>query len=413
MIETKSMPSSYPAEKAIISSMLQSASIASRGRAEGIDTECFWHPTTRILSEALGTIQRNDDGEADLITLVQQLQDSGDLDRCGGPAEVYEVYSYSPSASGWTAWCDTLREMKARRLAITASQSLSEAVDSSEAILTAKTALEALQRAITGQRRAIGSKQASAEFVSQFEANYHAGDIAGQSTGIECLDQICGGMRAGELWVVGGKPSRGKSVLMLQIAAEVIGAGKPVAIFSLEMMAHEVIGRLVSTTARLDYGSITQPRTANKSQLSILKQTIGNLSTAPLWIDATSNQTIDTIVGEAERIRDMHGSLDLVVVDYLQLIRGNRGKNESREEEVARVSGGLKQLAKLLKCPVLSATQLNEANQTRESRAIEQDADALLYICDDGIKVGKLRNGKRDDVLPLLLDGRIQRFCHS
>jgi len=106
----------------------------------------------------------------------------------------------------------------------------------------------------------------------------------------------------------------------------------------------------------------------------------------------------------------MHGGLALVVVDYLQLIRGGRTKNETREEEIARVSGGLKQLAKELRCTVLSASQLNEAGQTRESRAIEQDADALLYITEDGIKIIKLRNGPRNDVLPLFLNGEMQRF---
>jgi replicative DNA helicase len=111
------------------------------------------------------------------------------------------------------------------------------------------------------------------------------------------------------------------------------------------------------------------------------------------------------------QLRDTHGSLDLIVVDYIQLIRGNRGNRESREEEVARVSGGLKQLAKAMKCPVISASQLNDLNQVRESRAIEQDADALLFIADNGIKIGKLRNGQRDTLLPLLLNGQYQQFC--
>ena len=109
-------------------------------------------------------------------------------------------------------------------------------------------------------------------------------------------------------------------------------------------------------------------------------------------------------------MRDTQGGIDLVVVDYLQLVRGNRSSRESREEEVARVSGGLKQLAKALRCPVISASQLNDNNQVRESRAIEQDCDALLFIAEDGIKVGKMRNGRRDQVLPLALDGVHQQF---
>lgn len=408
--EPKAMPSSIMAEKAVLSCMMQTLSLHTRGRADGIDSDCFWHPTNKILFTAVNELGRDDNGEIDLITLIQHLQDSEELDRAGGASAVYDVFGYSPTASGWGSWCDSLREMKARRLAITASTRLSEASDSAEAIVTAKNALEALTRAVSGQKRSISSKQAASEFIEQFHHNHTAGAIPGFATEIECLDQICGGMRPGEFWVIGGKPSRGKSVLMLQIASAFIGRNDPIAVFSLEMMAHEVVGRLVSTGGRIDYGAITQPRTANKMQLEQIKRGITSLSTAPLWIDATSNQTIDSIVAESERIRDANGGLSLVVVDYLQLIRGNRSKNESREEEIARVSGALKQLAKHLKCPVLSATQLNEQNQTRESRAIEQDADALLFICDDGIKIGKLRNGQRDSVLNLTLDGSIQRF---
>jgi len=238
----------------------------------------------------------------------------------------------------------------------------------------------------------------------------HSGELPGASTGIAEIDAICGGMRPGEFWVVAGKPSRGKSVLMLQIASKFIADGKPTAIHSLEMMNHEVIGRLISVLTHTNYGSITQPRTAAKHELQKIQRGVEQISSSHLWIDSSSNQSIDSIAAEAERIRDLHGSLDLVVVDYLQLIRGSRSSRESREEEVARVSGGLKQLAKHLKCPVISASQLNDNNQVRESRAIEQDADALLFIADDGIKVGKLRNGQRDVVLPLRLNGQYQHF---
>ena len=202
-------------------------------------------------------------------------------------------------------------------------------------------------------------------------------------------------------------------MLMLQIGAEFISRMETVAVFSLEMMDHEIIGRLVSVLGRVDYGTITQPRTAVKGDMQRIQRGVGQLIDSKLWIDSSAGQTIESIQTEAERIRDVSGSLSLVVVDYLQLIRGFRSKGETREEEIARVSGGLKQLAKRLGCPVISASQLNEQGQTRESRAIEQDADALLFIVDDGIKVGKLRNGQRNDLLPLYLDGAGQRFTYQ
>jgi replicative DNA helicase len=176
------------------------------------------------------------------------------------------------------------------------------------------------------------------------------------------------------------------------------------------MMESEIIGRLVTVCGHVKYGAITQPRTAVKNDFAKIQTAVTKLKDAPLWIDASAGQSIDTITVEAEMIRDREGKLDLVVVDYLQLIRGNRARGESREEEVARVSGGLKQLAKRLACPVLSASQLNEEGKTRESRAIEQDADVLLGIFEEGIKVGKLRNGERGTILPLYLNGEMQKF---
>jgi replicative DNA helicase len=97
-------------------------------------------------------------------------------------------------------------------------------------------------------------------------------------------------------------------------------------------------------------------------------------------------------------------------VDYLQIIRGRRNKGDSREQEIASISGGLKQLAKTMACPVVTGTQLNDDGKTRESRAIEQDADVWLVISDGGLKMAKVRNGPRGATLPLALDGAAQRF---
>jgi len=350
-------------------------------------------------------------GSLDLTLFVQSRNLDGTLDRMGGPYAVADIYGYSCDSGGqWTQHAAILREQKARRLAITASGKLAEAQDSDEAIHEVKVALDALTAAVAGPRRAATGKQAVEEFAAKLKADNEAGDMPGRPSGIHALDEISGGMKSGEFWVVGGKPSDGKSVMLLQIAAAHIERGEPVAIFSLEMMKHEIVGRLVSRMGRVDFGGITQPKKLTRIDLQSIQTAAATIAAAPLWIDASAGQSLETITAEAQRIRDSHGSLALVVVDYLQLIRGGRSRNETREEEVARASGGLKQLAKELNCPVLSASQLNEQFQTRESRAIGHDADAVLIISDDGIKIAKMRNGIRDSLLPLKLDGRFQRF---
>jgi replicative DNA helicase len=410
MTEEQTIPSAHPSEKAVVSSILKDSTLLKRAAADGISEDSFYHPDTKTLWKVARTLQPNTEGQQDLIAVIQHLQDNGELDRIGGAAQVVEVWNYSPTPSGWSQWVNILKEYQARRLAQSAAREIATADDAAAAIDSFRTTLQSLQQVVSGKQRSIDAEKAGKQFIENLLRDYNSGNLPGMSTGIAELDEICGGMRPGEFWVIAGKPSRGKSVLMLQIASKFIADQRPVAIHSLEMMNHEVIGRLISVMTHTNYGSITQPRSAAKHELQKIQRGVEQISSAPLWVDSSSNQSIDSIAAEAERIRDLHGSLDLVVVDYLQLIRGSRSSRESREEEVARVSGGLKQLAKHLQCPVISASQLNDNNQVRESRAIEQDADALIFIAEDGLKIGKLRNGRRDVVLPLRLNGQYQEF---
>jgi replicative DNA helicase len=406
------MPSAIMAEKSVLSSAIKNLRYLARAKAEGIDGDCFYDPRCKSIWSAANKYQQThqDAEEVDLGLMIQTLNIDGGLNHCGGASYLAEVWGYAPSEASFHQWCEMLREMKARRMAKCISTKLDECEDAEEAIATTRDALESLRKTVTGKQRSQTGKAAAEAFLAKFTNDHSAGEIPGNSTGILELDRISGGMRPGELWVIGGKPSMGKSVLMLQIAEAFISNKKGAAVFSLEMMESEIIGRLVTVCGHVKYGAITQPRTAVKQDFAKIQTAIAKIKDSPLWIDASAGQSIDTITVEAEMIRDREGKLDLIVVDYLQLIRGNRSKGESREEEVARVSGGLKQLAKKLSCPVLSASQLNEEGKTRESRAIEQDADVLLGIFDEGIKVGKLRNGERGTLLPLYLNGEMQKF---
>jgi replicative DNA helicase len=404
-------PHAIMSEKYLLSCMFAEPSrFIPRSASDGIDIEAFYLPAHQEMFQSMKSdFQKT--GSLDLTVFVQQRNIDGTLDRMGGAHGVTDVFGYQVDNGGrWSDHAGILREMKARRMADSGSRALSEAQDSDEAAIVAKRTLAAIQAAVAGPRRASTGKDAVDEFSTKLEDDYRAGDYPGKQTGIHALDEISGGLKPGELWVVGAKPSRGKSVMLLQVGAEFIRREEPAAIFSLEMMKHEIIGRLVSCMGRVDFGSIVQPRNLNKGDLQRIQSAAATIASAPLWIDASAGQSIETITAEAQRIRDSHGGLSLIIVDYLQLIRGGRSRNETREEEVARVSGGLKQLAKHLACPVLSASQLNEQGQVRESRAIEQDADAVLFIVEEGIKVGKMRNGVRNSILNLQLDGRFQRF---
>ena len=407
----QAMQSNEAVEKSVLSTMMHHQNLYKQALADGIDAECFWHPTNKIIFEAIKDRPRDENGEIDLATFVPYLNDMGLLDRAGGPSAIMDVFTRNVTGSGWTIWLAELREMKGRRLTAIGSRSLSEAVDSAEAIETAKNIIEALTGAVETKSRTQNGQQAVGVFFDNFKSDHAAGDLVGMSTGLTELDDISGGMKGGQLWVVGAKPSRGKSVLMCQFAVEAILQGRVVVIFSLEMTTHEVVSRLICCMARVDYGVLTTPKSATKSDLEKIKRVCKILAESKLYINSSANQTMASIEAECQRIMDLNdGEIGLVVIDYLQIIKSPAKSSKSREEEVAHSSGSSKQLAKHLNCPVVTATQLNEQNQTRESRAIEQDADSLLFICDDGIKIGKMRNGKRDTVMRLLLNGARQRF---
>jgi replicative DNA helicase len=387
------LPHAIIAEKSTLCAMFHAPSIIARASAEGIDRTAYHIPAHR---EILAHLARSRDagnitagGEIDLSLFVQSAQMAGILDRMGGPSAIAEIFNYVPNAGGWSAWVEMLRECKARRIAVEASESLLTANDSQEAIERATTALEAMKRAVTHRSRALSASQAADDFIRRYIASAEAGEIPGQTS---------------------GKSSSGKSVLMYQVASGFVASGKPVAIFSLELMPHEIVGRMICLSARVRYDAITMPKGASKNEIQRIQNAVMQMKDSRVWIDGSAGQTLDTIAAEAERIRDIEGGLDLIVVDYLQIVTGQRSRGESREQEIARISGGLKQLAKKMECPVITGSQLNESGQTRESRAIEQDSDALLMIEDSGIIMRKVRNGERGIAVRLVLDGSEQRF---
>jgi replicative DNA helicase len=404
------MPSVPLAEKSVLSVFTQFPGYYKRALAEGLTRDMFF-VYGRAFDEIGAFIEANGaDHPIDLVVFVTNCQLNRSLDALGGASKVADIFGFAVTPDTWDVWIKQMREAAGRRLVLTASVALQTAADCSESYGILKATTDSLQLQLSGRGSSVTGDKAALTFFNAFERDFAFGDMPGHPTGVAKIDDHIGGMKPGELWCIGGKPSQGKSVLMLQVASSFLRDDKSVAIFSLEMQVAEVMGRLVSVLGRIPYDQITNPKRATKGSLEKMKQILTRFSDKKLSVDDSANQSLNSIVAEAERIRDRTGSLDLVVVDYIQLVRGNRQAKESREEEVARVSGGLKQLSKKLGCPVFTATQLNAENQTRESRAIEQDCDCLMIIADKGIEVAKLRNGIRNVTLPLLLDGSHQRF---
>ena len=407
------LPHAPIAEKSIISVCFKHPGRIAQASAEGI-TEALHIPAHREIMEFLVFCRDNHprtiDDEIDITLFVQAAIMAGKLDRMGGPGNVYDLFNFAIGASGWSIWGHQVRECFARRIALAGSKDISAACDSEEALKAVTDTLERMRKAVTAKTRSLNAKQACEDFIQSYVAAYENGDLPGTGTGIGEIDEITGGAKPGELWVVSGPSSSGKSVLMYQIGSQFLGEKKVVAIFSAELMNREIVGRLVCLHARVPYQAITTPREVTKYEMTKVQASVKAMAETRMWVDASGGQSIESISAESERIKDIEGQIDLIIVDYIQIIKGNRNKGDSREQEVASISSGLKQLAKKMNCPVVTGSQENDDGKTRESRAIEQDADVWLKITADGILLKKVRNGKRDQTINLALDGSKQLF---
>lgn len=411
MISDSDPPCAEAAEAAILSIAFDRPDqFIPKLRAQGVTKDTFWK-----WRKLAGEIFRfyDDNGTTETIAFHQDLITRNMFDACGGSTIFEIIGGCLHTAYGWAKWVEQIKECHALRLARQFHQSDDGYETSDDAENALEEALIAIRSAKTGASRAATSKEAAEAFLEEFMANRAAGEIPGKSTGIAEIDEISGGLRPGELWVICGPTSGGKSVLMLQMAAQVIEDGGKSAIFSLEMTKTEIIARLVSLVARVDFGKIMQPRKLTCSHdLKKVQAAVRKIGEQFFWIDDADNQTLDHIGAECSHLADEHGSLDLVMVDYLQIMSPVKGRGETREQEVAGFSRGLKQLAKRMRCPVVTGAQLTDEGRLRESRGIGMDANSVLTIGDDGVVIGKMRNGRKGQVIPIYLNGALQRFTN-
>lgn len=331
-----------------------------------------------------------------------------------GLSLLVETLNCEKSHDGWDGYMASIRDTHARRLLAEAAQ-VAMTQSGHDALDCVRRATEAASAAISGQSAIMDGKRSVEAFMASFRDRITHGSKPGIQTGIDAIDNHTGGMRKGELWVIGAKTSGGKSVLMLQMAASAISEGKKVAIFTLELSTDEIIARLISYLGRIPISQILGTETITKHSAQKIKTYAEIIESSGILICDMANQTIDEITGHCIRLKESHG-LDIILIDYLQMISSPRIKGQNREQEVAAISRACKQLAKRIKAPVITATQLNEAGQSRESRAIEHDADNVITVehskDDDTCQIHfwKCRNGKRGVAYDAKFDGLHQRF---
>lgn len=417
MSEIRKPIANEEAEKALIAAMIHKGkTLTTLAHGLGVSSDMFTMTACRILFVAISAICDNDEGYGD-IELISELKKGGRLEAIGGPAAIADISSEYRAGRSFEKLCSEVKKFHVlRQISIKCSQIDSEARDGQDAsslTMDLKSAAEDLTGVLSRDSDIIQAKQAAKMFLDDFQELVTSNESPGIQTGISEIDNITGGMRKGEFWVVSGPTSGGKSVLTLQACANAIRNDKHVLLFSLEMTASEVICRMVSNLGRISMGDLTNPNGGDKGvireSLVKIRNGVNYISDKRLKIADKSGMTSDWITSQCERVNEID-QIDLIAIDYIQLVEGKYAKGQSREQEISKISKDFKQLAKKCSCAVITPSQLNDDGKLRESRGIGHDANVVLDIKDDGVFVAKNRNGKKFVTLPLAMNGEFQRF---
>jgi len=332
----------------------------------------------------------------DQITLTEHLKGRGELESVGGSAYVAELVMMVPSSANARYHAKIVRDKAVLRGLITVStEIITDAYDGTSPV---DTLLDNAERSVFGLAqgrlgRTFAPIKETIERGLEIIERYYTGqqNVTGISTGFYDLDDKLSGLQPSDLVVIAGRPSMGKTSLALGMAAHAATEhNKKVGIFSLEMSKEQLVVRMLSSKARLDSHSLRNGKIQSKDEWKRLVEAANKLSTAPIFIDDSGALTVQQMRGKARRLQKEQRGLDLLIVDYLQLMQG-RSDAESRQQEISDISRSLKALAKELQVPVVALSQLSRAVESRkppipmladlrESGAIEQDADVVIFI---------------------------------
>lgn len=415
-------PHSLEAEQAVLGGLMLDNSTWDQ-IADRLDETDFYRSDHRLIFRAIRRLSEN--GKPfDLLTLAEWLEDNTQLEDAGGFAYLGVLARDTPSAANVRAYGDIVRERAIRRNLIRIATEIADSAydpkgrDSKQLLDDAEKRVFAIaEHGIRAQQGFANIKDLLASTVERIDILFQRDNpITGIATGWPDFDDKTAGMQRGDLIVIAGRPSMGKTAFAMNIAEfAAIQMKCPVAVFSMEMPGESLIMRLISSLGRIDQHKVRTGRLEDEDWPRITSA-VTMLSEARLFIDDSSNLSPNELRARARRLHRQEGQLGLIVVDYLQLMQVP-GTNENRATEVSEISRSLKALAKELSVPVLALSQLNRTleqrgdkrpimSDLRESGAIEQDADLICFIYrdevynpdspDKGIAeiiIGKQRNG--------------------
>ncbi|PUE55195.1 replicative DNA helicase [Limnohabitans parvus] len=417
-------PHSIEAESSVLGGLLLDNGAWDRVGDLLVDSDFYRHEH-KLIYAAIGALI-NASKPADVITVSEQLQNQGKTAEMGGLGYLNSLAQYVPSASNIRRYAEIVRERSILRKLVSASDEIATNAFNPQGKAIDRILDEAEQKIFNigeeGSRMKQGFQSMDTLVVELLdrvqEMADNPNDITGVPTGFYDLDRMTSGLQPGDMVVLAARPSMGKTAFAINIAEHVaLNEGLPVAVFSMEMGASQLAVRVVGSIGRIDQGHLRTGKLSDE-EWPRLTEAIEKLRTVSLHIDETPGLTPSELRANARRLARQCGKLGLIVVDYLQLMSGSGGSGgDNRATELGEISRGLKMLAKELQCPVIALSQLNRSveqrtdkrpmmSDLRESGAIEQDADIIMFIYRDDyynkdskdpgvaeIIIGKQRNG--------------------
>jgi replicative DNA helicase len=383
------------AEQSVLGAVMLSGEAAAIA-VEKLRAEDFYKPAHQNIFEAvLGLF--DGDQAIDAITVSDWLRRNDALERIGGIAALNDLMDSVPATSNIEYYVDIVDETAARRRLMRAGSEVSQmAMRSDEPIEEVLNAAEAEVFKVADRRVGEGLARLGPMLQDTLEKieelGTRGGDITGVPTGFRDLDKKLAGLHPANLVVIAARPSMGKSSLAINMAQHVAEQGEPVALFTLEMSREEVVQRILSSMASVDSHRLRTGQLTPEMWQRVARES-SRLYEMPFFVDDSADLTVTAIRAKCRRLKRKHKKIGLVVVDYMQLMQGP-ARSDNRQQEIAEISRSLKNLARELEVPVVALSQLNRQLEQRENKrprlgdlresgAIEQDADVVLFIYRD------------------------------
>lgn len=437
LLPMRTPPHSQDAEQAILGGLMMEPT-AFDEVADRLEPKSFYFGNHKVIYEAIVALQQAD-RPTDAMMVAEFLAQRGLIDAAGGREYLASLVDAVFTTANIGAYSDIVQDAALKRQLISLSSEIgrkgfeSGGLSGKDLLQYAEkeifTAAEAGSKTEKGFRSLTDVLTETVDRISELYEN--GGDTTGVSTGFQELDEMTSGLHPADLVIVAARPSMGKTTFSMNIAENVaISSGKAVAVFSMEMPSDQLAMRMISSIGRIDQGKVRNGR-LDDSDWTRMSGAIGQLSQAKLFIDDTPALSPTDLRSRARRLHRQH-DLGMIVIDYLQLMQ-IPGHKENRTNEISEISRSLKALAKELEIPVIALSQLNRSleqrtnkrpvmSDLRESGAIEQDADVILFLYRDEVYdantphkglaevvIGKQRNGPIGSIMLKFL-GHLTKF---